>query len=207
MMPQHWPAQADLLQWCQTMGPLTAVLLMGIGVVYILFGWYLYKSLVTLNAAVIGALVGAIIGDKLGSMGAGVVLGAFIAGVVTWPTMKYAVSVMGGLFGAVLGASLWRAANLEPSYAASGAAMGLILFGLLSFIIFRGSVILYTSLQGAVMFIIGLLGLVYKYQDLAPKITESMTVKPFLLPMIIFIATIIGQVYQQTRYPRVEPKP
>jgi hypothetical protein len=87
---------------------------------------------------------------------------------------------------------------LDPTFAWSGALSGLILFGLLSFILFRGSVTMYMSLQGAAMLIFGLLGMVDKYEQVAPKITSAMTLKPFLLPMAIIIPAIIGMLYQQS---------
>jgi len=118
--------------------------------------------------------------------------------------MKYAVAFMGGIFGALLGASMWRAVGLEPSLCWAGALTGLVGFGLLSFILFKASVMMYTSLQGSVMLIFGILGLVYKYQDIAPKLTESMTLKPFLLPVSIFIPALLGLIYQQTQFAGAE---
>jgi hypothetical protein len=111
---------------------------------------------------------------------------------------------MGGIFGALLGASMWRAVGLEPSLCWAGALTGLVGFGLLSFILFKASVMMYTSLQGSVMLIFGILGLVYKYQDIAPKLTESMTLKPFLLPVSIFIPALLGLIYQQTQFAGAE---
>ena len=182
-LPGHWPVQTDLLQWCQSMGPGSAAILVIGGLIYLLFGWYIFRSLVMINAAFAGACVG-----------------AFVAGALTWPLMKYAVAFMGGVFGALLGASLWRAVGLEPYLSWAGAMTGLVLFGLLSFILFRGSVMMYMSLQGSVMLIFGILGLIYKYQDIAPKVTENMTLKPFLLPVAIFIPAVLGLIYQQTQF-------
>jgi hypothetical protein len=168
------------------------------GVVFLMFGFQFYKALVTLNAAIVGAAVGAIIGSKLGGALPGGILGGFCAAAVTWPMMRWAVAVMGGLFGALLGASLWRAAGLDVHFLWAGAMMGLIFCGLLCFIVFKGSVMAYTSLQGSVMLIFGLLGLVYNYKPVAEAITKGLTVKPFLLPLAIFIPTVLGLLYQQT---------
>ena len=199
-LPRHWPVQTDLLQWCQSMGPGSAAILVIGGLIYLLFGWYIFRSLVMINAALVGAYVGGRIGEHGGSLFAGACVGAFVAAALTWPLMKYAVAFMGGVFGALLGASLWRAVGLEPYLSWAGAMTGLVLFGLLSFILFRGSVMMYMSLQGSVMLIFGILGLIYKYQDIAPKVTENMTLKPFLLPVAIFIPAVLGLIYQQTQF-------
>src|SRR5262249_50145482 len=153
----------------------------------------------TLNAALVGAFIGARIGEKGGSAAAGACVGALLSGAITWPMMKYAVAAMGGIFGALVGASIWRAAGLDPALCWAGALPGLVGFGMLSFIIFRGSVMMYMCVQGSVMLIFGILGLAYKYQEVGPKVTENMTVKPFLLPLAIFIPALLGLIYQQTQ--------
>jgi hypothetical protein len=200
-VPAHWPAQGDLLTWAQNMGALTAALLVLAGCVYLLFGVYAYRALVTINAAVVGAYLGAVIGQRAGNATAGAMVGGFAACALTWPMMKYSIAIMGGVFGALLGASIWRACNLEANYAWAGGAMGLIFFGMLSFLVFRGSIMMFTSLQGAVMLVFGLLGLIYKYQDLAPKVSDNLMQRQFLLPLMIFIPATLGLIWQQTQYP------
>lgn len=197
-LPSHWPGQSELMAWCQSMSPGVAAILIVGGVIYLLWGWYLFKVLVTLNAALMGAYIGAAIGQRAGSLWAGAALGGFIAALVTWPLMKYAVAVMGGFFGALLGLSLWRTAGLDPNFAWSGGLVGLVAFGMLSFALFRGSIIMYTSLQGSVMLIFGLLGMIYKYQSLSPQITSAMSLRPLLLPILIFIPMMIGLIFQQS---------
>lgn len=199
-LPTHWPGQGDLLHWCQTMGPAIAALLILAGVIYLLFGVYMFRVLVMLNAALLGAYLGALLGSHGRAPAAGAFLGGFTAAAITWPLMKHAVAVMGALFGAILGASLWRTCGLEPQYAWAGGMTGMVGFGMLTFILFRGSVMMFTSLQGAVMLVFGILGLIYKYQDLAPSVTDHITFQPFILPSIIFIPAILGLIYQQTQY-------
>ena len=204
-VPHQWPAQGDLLTWAQSMGALTAALLVLAGMTYLLFGVYAYRALVTINAAVVGAYIGALIGHKAGNATAGAMVGGFAACALAWPMMKYAIAIMGGAFGALLGASIWRAANLDPQYAWAGGGMGLIFFGMLSFLLFRGSIMMFTSLQGSVMLIFGLLGLIYKYQEFAPRVNENLSLRPFLLPLFIFIPATLGLIWQQTQYPGGAP--
>ena len=195
--PAHWPAQGDLIGWCQHMGPGLAALLIALGIVYLLFGYTMFRPLMMLNAAAIGAALGFGLGQRTEIGFALMVLCGFVAAAITWPLMKWAVAVMGGLFGALLGATLWQTFGLDPVFAWSGALTGLVLFGLLSFIIFRGSVTMFMSLQGAAMLIFGLLGMLCKYDQIAPKVTNTMALKPFILPMAVIIPAIIGMLYQQ----------
>jgi hypothetical protein len=197
-MPSQWPGQMDLLDWSQKMGPGTATLLIVLGIIYLLFGFYLFRGLVVINAGFVGAWLGAVIGDHSGSAVPCAVLGAFIGAAVAIPLIKWAVAVHGGLLGAALGGSIWRLMDLDPRFAWAGAGMGLIACGLFCFILFKGSVMAYMSLQGSLMLVFGLLGLLYKYQDLGPRITTGLQSRHFILPMAIFIPTVIGLLYQQT---------
>ena len=189
-----------MLTWAQNMGALTAALLVLAGVIYLIYGVSAYRMLVTLNAAVVGAYIGGLLGERAGNSTAGAMVGGFAAAALSWPLMKYAVAIMGGIFGMLLGASVWRACGLDAQYAWSGGGMGLIFFGMLSFMIFRGSIMMFMSLQGSVMLVFGLLGLIYKYQELGPKVTEGLNSKAFILPMIIFIPATLGLIWQQTHY-------
>jgi hypothetical protein len=204
-VPDHWPGQLDLVNWCGHMGPALAALLIVAGIVYLLWGFKIFKTLMIINAIAVGALIGAVIGDKLGAVVPVAVVGAVLGAAVTWPTMKYAVAVQGAAFGTVLGATIWHSIGLDPKFAWSGAAIGLVTCGLLCFIIFRACVVMFTSFQGSVMLILGLLGLIMKYEDASPHVGRYLTLKPFLLPLCIFIPTVIGMMYQQAT--PAAPKP
>ena len=196
-IPNHWPGQLDLVQWCGQMGPGLAAVFVVAGVIYLLFGYKIFKTLMVLNAAVVGGVAGAMLGDKVGALIPLAIVGAVLAAAVTFPTMKYAVAVTGAVFGSLLGATVWHGVGLEARFAWSGAAIGLVAGGLLCFILFRGCVVMYTSLQGAVMLIFGVLSLLLKYQEISPHVGHYLTLKPFLLPLCIFIPAVAGMMYQQ----------
>jgi|SRR5580658_1398772 hypothetical protein len=199
--PNHWPLQADLLRWCHTMGPGMAVLLILGGIVYLLFGMYTFKILVTLNSAIMGAYLGAVVGATSGTAIPAAIVGGLLAAAATWPIMKHAVGIMGGVFGALLGATVWRLCNLDEAFIWSGALTGIVFCGLLSFVLFRQCIMTYTSLQGSVMLVFGSLALIFKYDEVSNSLIHSMQLKPFLLPLAIFIPTLLGFIYQQAMYP------
>jgi hypothetical protein len=192
-----FPEQADLLKFAQTMGPGLAALLIILGIVYLLFGFQLYRVLVLVNASVVGFVIGNAVGDKNGAALPCALAGAVLAGAIAWPTTKWAVAAMGGLFGALVAATVWRLIGQDPRFTWAGAMTGLVAGGLLCFIIFNGCVMAYTSLQGSTMLIFGILGLLFKYQDLAPRVGDYLTVKPFILPLFVFIPTVLGTMFQQ----------
>jgi hypothetical protein len=205
--PSHWPIQGDLLAWCHDTSPGIAVLLIIGGIVYLLFGFYIFKILVTLNAAICGAYLGVVLGENSGTTVPAGIVGALLAAAATWPTMKYAVAIMGGAFGGLLGATVWRLCNLDPGFAWSGALTGIVFCGLLSFLLFRQCVMTYTSLQGSVMLVFGVLALIFKYDTVSNSLIHSFEIKPFLLPLSIFVPTLVGFIYQQAMFPNAATPP
>lgn len=203
-LPAQWPSQADVLRWAHDMpGEVTTVLIVA-GIIYLLWGFYLYKGLVVLNAGVVGAFLGAAIGQKTGAAVPGAVLGGFTAAAISFPVMKWSVAVLGAILGGLVGGCVWRLAGLDPNFAWSGAMTGMVGFCLLGFIVLRFCLLMYTSLQGSAMLALGMLSLVYKYQGSAPKLTSTLLTRPTLLPMLVFIVTVVGMVYQQSTN---KPKP
>src|SRR3712207_3871530 len=95
--PLTFPNQADLLSFAQKMGPGLAALMIIMGIVYLLFGFQLYRMLVLTNAIAVGAIVAGAIGDKSGAAVPCAIAGGVLAGAIAWPTTKYAVAVMGAL--------------------------------------------------------------------------------------------------------------
>jgi len=53
--------------------------------------------------------------------------------------------------------------------------------------------------------VFGILGLICKYQEIAPKVADSMKTLPFLLPISIFLPALAGLIYQQSQYGAVAP--
>jgi hypothetical protein len=194
-----------LLDWCHGTGPAIAVLLILAGIVYLLFGYSIFKVLVTVNAALLGGYVGILAGEPAGVEIPAAIVGGLLSATAAWPTMKYAVAIMGALFGAVLGVTLWRLSNLDPNFGWSGGMTGFVFFGLLSFLLFRECIMTYTSLQGSVMLVFGILALIFKYEDVAGPLTHHLQLRPFLLPMTIFIPTLCGVIYQRMMMPGAPP--
>ena len=196
-----WPHQNQFLTWCQHLAPGEAALLILAGIVYLLWGYTIFKALIMMNAAVVGAVIGSILGQRGDQAVLGAAIGAVALGALAWPLMKHAVAFMGGIYGFILGGSLWQSANLDPRFFWAGALVGLIAFGLISFIVFRGSVMMYTSLQGACMLVVGALGLIFKYESMTPTVLHHMTIQPMLLPALILVPALIGVIFQQHNAP------
>ena len=184
-------------QFIMNVSWIQAICAVAFGIVYFIYGWRVFKTLVVINCVLIGVFAGGYVGKLLGSSLWGGIMGAVICGVISWPFMKYAVSVLGGLAGAVLGAAVWQSVSLPESMTWSGALVGLIAGGFLAFASFKTSVMLFTSLQGTTCIVIGVLALLHDYPDLGLRLTDAVQNKVYFLPVMLLIPTFTGVLFQR----------
>jgi hypothetical protein len=210
------PSQQEFVQYLSDMDPLKAVLLVAVGLVYMLYGWKVFKMLVIANAAVIGIVLGAMIGraspttPNLPTFAA--VAGGLLLAVLAWPLMKYAVSLMGALIGSLVGYGLWRyvaeaAGQITLSqYAWAGGLLGLVTLGMLAFVIFQISVMIFTSVQGTVMTVSGILALLLHYPSIRLDLQNSLSTEMHLLPLLIAVPAAIGFIFQDAAFSKKAKK-
>lgn len=174
-----------------------AVGIVAFGMVYLLYGWRLYRLLVVINYALIGIYAGRFLGQPLGSTMWGGLLGCFMLGVVSRPFMRYSVSLLGALAGAVLGAAIWRTIPFLPDPLIwVGGLAGIVAGGFLAFSSFSLSVMLFTSLQGAAAIMVGLLALLNHYPGLNEKLTDWICHQDFFVPVLLLLPSLIGIILQ-----------
>jgi hypothetical protein len=175
---------------------LEASLLLAVGLVYLLYGFKIFRILVMVNAALLGAWAGEWASGRFGWPWWVALLGASALGVLAWPLMRYAVCLMGGLAGAFLGAMIARSAAPDATSVAVGAGIGLAVLGVLAFVIFRIVIICFTSLQGALLTVAGVVGLVARFEKAAAAVHAALVGRPYLLAILIGVPAVIGVVYQ-----------
>jgi hypothetical protein len=213
------PSQGQILNYVLSVGWLSAIMLVICGVVYLAYGWKIFKVLVIVNAGFVGVLVGAYLGAAYSNVHGGRhmvliggVTGAILLAAISWPLMKYAVSIMGGLAGSFLGYGLWHYLTTildKPElnkHAWVGALFGLVVLGMFAFIIFRLTVIIFTSVQGAVMAVTGLLAMILKYQPITLELQNRLTTNPHLTPLLVAVPAIIGFAIQHTAAVKADKK-
>lgn len=171
-----------------------------IGFLLILFGFKGYRWIVVFNCVALGFWLGGMLGERAQITTVAAVLGALVCGAISWPLMKYAVALCGGLVGAVIGMEIWAYCNQPVEMAWAGGLVGIAVLGLLSFILFKTSVILFTCVQGATMAVLGAAALLIKYSPWSNQVGHSFNEKPVLMPVLVFSIALLGLLWQHQRY-------
>lgn len=187
----------NLLQMVTHVGWLEAVVSIAFGAIYLSYGWRVFKALVAINIAGLGMFAGIFLGRQMGNPLWGGVAGTCIAALFSFPFMKYCVSILGGVAGTILCASLWRLINLPEEYLWCGALVGLIAGGLLVFSSFRISILFFTSLQGSMFIVIGALALITNFPEFGLRFTDLVNQRIFILPTLLIMPTFMGMAFQQ----------
>ncbi len=198
----------QLVPHLQQLPTVLAAIFVAAGLVCLLQGFKLYKAVVV----AIALITGIVTGYRLGQMVQAEVIVAGCLGVllavVAWPLMKYAVAIAGGIAGAFLGANTYAAlaietsrhgSTLDPNNAWIAALVGLMMLGLLSFILFDLSVVLFTTVSGSILAVMGIFALLLQIPGWQDAIARGLVDKPIVLPMLVIVPAVIGLVLQQQR--------
>jgi len=201
------PTQTEYADYLSSMHLAAAMIVFICGMVYLLQGWKAFKMLVVVNAAVLGGFVGNHLGGLLQGQNMPLfcaAAGALMFAVLAWPLMKFAVGLMAGLAGAFLGSGLWSyvttllGQEAISQHAWAGALIGLVTLGMMAFVIFRLVIMIFTSLQGAVMAVTGLVSMLMHVEPLRQNLYDAISQNPHLLVLLIGTPAVMGFTYQYT---------
>lgn len=190
------PQQSQIINSLASTEVYLAIALLVIGTLLVIFGYKAYKFIVVFNCILLGMWLGGMLGQRAQVATVAAVLGALLLGAISWPLMKYAVAVCGGLVGAVIGMIVWVYCEQPVDMAWAGGLIGLVVLGMLSFILFKTSVILFTCVQGAAMFVLGVVALLVKYTAWSSEINSSLSNKPALMPILVGSVALLGLLWQ-----------
>jgi len=171
-----------------------------VGAMCVLNGYKWHKWVVIALAFLLGLGVGQILSHQMGKSAiVAVALGVLFATIAT-PMLRWTVAIFGGLTGAFLGANAWTLANATPSDAQwAGACMGFIALALLSFVVFRLVVVLFTSIGGGAMVVLGAICLLMQVPGWQETIRANLSTNQYLIPLLVTVAAVAGFVIQESR--------
>jgi len=176
---------------------LEALMFISFGTVCLFYGWRVFKILVIISFALLGLGLGMIVSDKINGGNNqlwGGLIGLGVMGVLSVPLMRWSVSILGALAGGVLTSGVWYACGLNDIWA--GALIGIIAGGMISFIIFKIAVMLFSSVGGSGLIVTGLLALLYIYPQTTEQVEELVFTHKWFLPVALLIPTAVGIILQ-----------
>lgn len=180
------------------LGPVEAITFISFGVVCLVYGWRIYKVLITICFSLVGLLIGVLMNERL--VGGSVVwlcaITTLVFAVLSVPFMKWGVCVLGGIAGAILTGGAWLAFNMPLQYLWAGSLTGLVAGGLISFAAFKASVILFSSLQGSVLLTAGALAIFYQYLPGRDRLQAMVSGQKWFLPLVLVAPLVVGLVVQ-----------
>ena len=188
----------ELLDRLTEMPAVFGVIVMLVGIVCILQGYRWHRWIVVVLALMLGLAVGELVSDRVGrSSVVAIAMGLLFAAVAS-PMLRFTVAIFAGLAGAFLGANLWSILQgTEAGEPWPGAAMGFILLALSSFLIFRISIILFTSLGGAAMFVIGGIASLLHIEAVQAAVREHLAQHQLIVPLLVGVTAVLGFVLQE----------
>ena len=194
--------QITSLSWLQ------AVIAISFGIVWLLYGWRIFKILVVISFALLGLYLGITVGQEFANpeeanhteVWAGVV-GLVLLAFVSVPLMRWCVCILGAVAGGTLTSGLWYAFGLPQLYLWAGGVIGVVAGGMISFIIFKAAVMLFSSLGGGAITLVGALALMHLYET---KMVEPATTQihdlifdhQWFLPVALLLPTVVGIITQ-----------
>ena len=193
------------LFWKQitSLGLLEALMFISFGAVCLIYGWRVFKILVVISFGLLGLLLGITVGNKISGENSqliGGLIGLGLMAVLSVPLMRWAVSILGAVAGGILTSGIWYSCGLTEKYIWAGALIGIIAGGMISFIIFKIAVILFSSLGGSGLMVTGILALLYlyeiNYQQTTEKVEELIFTYKWFLPVTLIVPTLVGLLLQ-----------
>ncbi|TVQ32475.1 MAG: hypothetical protein EA376_05525 [Phycisphaeraceae bacterium] len=178
--------------------PVWAGIFVVVGALCILNGFRWHKIVIVLLSGMLGVAAGMWLGDRIG--GAHTVTGVALTAlfmILALPGLRFAVALFGGLAGAFVGANAWTALGGTPDMHHFGAMFGLIALGMLAFMTFRLVIVLFTTILGASLLVLGALALMLTVEAWRGAISESLTVNSLVVPLVVTVTALIGIIVQQ----------
>jgi hypothetical protein len=182
-----------------TLNRAEAVTFITFGIVCLMYGWRVFKILVVICFALLGVFLGVSITDKIVGLNNRLVsglVGMGLLGILSIPLMRWAVSILGAIAGGILTSGIWYASGLPEKYIWAGALIGMVAGGMISFIVFKVAVILFSSLSGACLIVVGSLAILYMHPATSVRLEEILFTKKWFLPTLLMAPTLIGLVLQ-----------
>jgi hypothetical protein len=188
-------------KYVSSLGLVEALTFISFGTVCLFYGWRIFKILVTICFGLLGLLLGVWANQQFIN-GDIIWLSLFcvvIFAVLSVPFMRWGVTLLGAISGGILTAGVWLAAGLPEQYVWAGGSVGFIAGGMISFIVFKIAVMLFTSLGGSALMVVGILAILYRYMVQGDQFQAFILANQWFLPTLLLVPMAVG-IFLQNRF-------
>ncbi|MHC4809053.1 MAG: hypothetical protein ACYTEV_01645 [Planctomycetota bacterium] len=188
-----------------------------LGLLCILNGYRWHRPIVALIAFLGGIGIGRQLADGMESPVLLALSVGLLFAIVATPMLRVTVAVLAGATGAFIGGNVYRGLAEVPGIGLSlsttdawvGALVGFVAVAMLSLLLFRFVIVMFTSVGGAGMLVFGLVAMLMHVEDWREPVTRSLiapvtrpdgqVVANLMLPMITLLAAVGGYIVQHSR--------
>ena len=190
----------DLMDLLTQMSYFHAATVLVVGLLCVFHGYSWHKWVVMILGFGIGYMLGQTLAPQMGSSSIiALSIGALCA-IIARPMLKPAVALYAGITGAFIGANIWSALdNVPQDMNWAGATMGFIALAMFSIILFKPTIVLFTSVCGAAMVVFGGITLLLNVEQWEPTIRDSLSQHQLVIPLLMAVAAVGGFVLQEGR--------
>ena len=188
----------ELLAALANMHIVWASVLLVVGGLCVLNGYRWHRYVIVVCAFLGGLGLGHLLSKQMGE--SRIAMGAIglLCAVIATPLLRFAVAIFGGLTGAFVGAHAWTGFNGAEGGQIAAAGMGFIAVGMAAFLMYRVVVMLFTSIGGAAMGVLGGITLMLHVPTWEEPIRASLTANNMLVPLLVSVGAVTGLVIQNT---------
>ncbi len=186
----------ELLEALSNLHIIWASVFVAVGALCVFNGYKWHKIVIVLCAFMAGLGLGHLLSQRMGE--SRLVMGAIglLCAVIATPLLRITVAIFGGLTGAFIGANAWTTLSDSPDVHLAGAGMGFIALGLATFLMFRLVIVVFTSISGAAMAVLGGAALLLHVPAWEPAVREALSTNERVLPLLVATAAVTGFVLQ-----------
>jgi len=116
--------------------------------------------------------------------------------VLSLPLMRWGVCALGAMAGGILTGGLWYAFELPGQYIWAGALAGAIAGGMISFIVFKLAVVLFTSFGGGALIVTAVLAILHRYMVPPERVQGLVFNYHWFLPVALLVPTVADIIIQ-----------
>ncbi len=198
---QHFAARSAVLlqSWSQLLW-LWDIALLALGLVFLFTARRGYRALIMVNCAALGWYLAMFLAHWSWIAGAVAALIGTVLGVLLVPMMRIALFILGAIAGGAVGVALWHVFKQSPDYRWVPAILGVIVLGIAGLYIFEIIAVLFCTLEGSIMVVMGTSGLVLRYgtAHIRHAYAANIVGHPVNLLAVIIGLTCVGLLVQMS---------